>query len=324
MIFFRTTAQHTYPNRREKTIFPFIISISPSEDEHFRLQTVKMRRKVSSILNFLYILWFAVISTSSQNLMENENSTMENYPETIEFAEFDGLILYCESITFKWDSRDLETCNIRNLTVFNQSSTVIEVLHDDSNPTLVITFRGLLIENQAIKSIPLELGAFFVDLKFLRIWNSELEFVNKNDFEYLADLEGIDLVENKLTFLPSDLFEHNLRLRHLDFSHNPLQFVGEHFLDRLIEATTIDFSSCNCIHYKYNFMNCGDMRPLRSKLIACSERRLKFNDTNEIVIKNNLTNWSGGGASTTSCSLKFQQFFITSFSIMITMTFIWR
>lgn len=282
-----------------------------------------MKRKISLISNFLYILWFAVTSVSSQDLIENENSTMENYPDdTIEFAEIDGLILYCESIIFKWDNHDLQTCNIRNLTVFNHSSTVIEVLHDDSNETLVITFDGLLIENQAIKSIPLGLGEFFIELKFLRIWNSQLEFVNKMDFEYFYDLEAIDLVGNKLTFLPSDLFESNPKLRHLDFSHNPLQYVGEHFLDRLKNATTIDFTSCNCVHYTFNYKNCGDMRTLRSKLIACGDGRLKFHDTNEIVIKNNLTNWSGGGTSMTSCSLKFQQFFITLFSILITMTFI--
>lgn len=254
---------------------------------------------------------------------------VENY---FEFIEFDGLVLYCEKITFVWSNRDLDTCNIRNLTVFGENLTVIGVLQDDdhfSNEST--TFHGLLIENQEMNSMPLDLGLFFGEIKFLRIWNSQLEFISKKDLQHFNELEGIDLVANKLTFLASDLFVFNHKLRHVDMSHNPLQFVGEHFLDRLRNATTIDFMSCNCIHYVFNSKDCCDMRPLRSKLVACNDRRLMFRDTKKemIIVENNLTNWSvgGGGEASMTCSrTKLQRFLIISFAILTNLTFIccWR
>lgn len=284
-----------------------------------------MRRKFSSISNILFVLWFAATSISSQQddiIEQGKLSTIENHPN---FIEFDGLWLYCESITFRWNNHDLESCNIRrNLTGFSERSTVIEVLHDDSKE-LEITFRALLIQHQVMKLVPLDLGMFFRDLMFLRIWSSALEHITKKDLEYFNLLEGIDLVANNLTFLQSDLFVFNTKLRHVDISNNPLHFIGEHFLDHLKNAITIDFMSCNCIHYVYNGKDCGDMRMLRSKLVACSDRRLKFRDTNEIIIVDkSLTNWSegvsGSSSSVTGSRSKLQRLLII---LLSTLTFIW-
>lgn len=92
-----------------------------------------------------------------------------------------------------------------------------------------------------------DLANFFPELRYLKIFYSNLKDVEKDDFKNLSKLVVLVFEHNALEILESDLFKYNPKLKYINFDNNKLKFIGADILKDLKSLEAGYFRSNPCV-----------------------------------------------------------------------------
>lgn len=144
----------------------------------------------------------------------------------------------------------------------------------------------MTIEDQTVHYLPKRIEFFFPNLKFLRITNSELKQIKKEDLRGLKELVHVGFGNNKLQVIDGGLFEDNHKLQLIDFNHNKIKNVGEELLENLKELRDVNFGNNHCTSRSFYALEqfnefkeilkseCPSIDALRFKLCSGSSENL--------------------------------------------------
>lgn len=144
-------------------------------------------------------------------------------------------------------------CIAKSLEVLSRNQT-IETINGNKD------FQGqnvkiLKIWHQKVYFMPKEIGKFLPNLEGLAVFNSKLKSIDRSDLAQFPALKYLRLSDNDLEWLDNDLFLSNLELQKIDFDRNKLKFIGEYLLEPLKNLEIAYFGSNICIDKQTGHMN---------------------------------------------------------------------
>lgn len=137
-----------------------------------------------------------------------------------------------------------------------------------------ITVESMQIENQDTVYLPVGLGGLFKSLKYLKIINSRLRFIEKWNFEDLENLLQLIIQSNPMTHIPHDAFSPLKGLQYLEISSCNLkklhgELLAQNTFLRFLNITGNHLDSLPSVLLKNN---------LRLEIFDATNNRLKFID----------------------------------------------
>lgn len=103
----------------------------------------------------------------------------------------------------------------------------------------------VFFQNQKIFYAPHEIANFFPHLEVLRIRNSELKSIQRNDFEGMAGLKEILIYENSVSTVPEDTFNDLVELEELGLIKNKIVELAENLFRSQVNLEKIYLSYNN-------------------------------------------------------------------------------
>lgn len=132
---------------------------------------------------------------------------------------------------------------MKNLNVVSPYEVITSV-NGSNKPT---SYDALIITNQRVHYLPKGIGKYFQNISTLKVYNSGLKTIRKDNFRSLNKLTRLELPQNNLDKLDQDLFDHMSNLKNIIFDNNKLQSVGDGLLDRL-SLDEASFKNNSCIN----------------------------------------------------------------------------
>ncbi len=99
----------------------------------------------------------------------------------------------------------------------------------------------LQIENSKMEKIPKGLGKVFPNIQILKIVDSGLNSICKEDLENFTELSYLGAIGNSIELVPGDLFKFSKEIKEINFCDNKIKFIGLDLLEGLEKFKWIDF-----------------------------------------------------------------------------------
>lgn len=139
-------------------------------------------------------------------------------------------------------------CNAYEVRIRSRDDSIISSMNDkDLNSFSGANYVTISIKGQTCHFVPKFPNNFFPDLLTLKITDSNLKEIQKEDIAQFRKLKYLTLGENDLKSLPYDLFEENLNLEFISFYNNKLVHVGQGILTPTKKLEDILFGGNPCI-----------------------------------------------------------------------------
>lgn len=133
------------------------------------------------------------------------------------------------------------TCNIRDLSVENHASNIINVVGDHLIEFTNENVTVLSIVNQTMKSVPKNIADFFMNLEEITIVRSKLQWLKRKDFRGLDNLRKL-VIRNNNIVMRYDTFQPIPQLEHLDLSYNKIKLLLPGVFTVLTQLKYLDLS----------------------------------------------------------------------------------
>lgn len=156
------------------------------------------------------------------------------------------LILECNYDERPFTSLQLYTCNARLLQLSN-TTAVYAVIGEHSFDKTNNDVGYLRILDQPIDFIPEGIKNFFPNLHGLRIGNSSIKQLNKDDLLPYPELELLSFDKNRLEVLDGDLFDYTPSLKWIYFEDNNIVHIVPDLLASLKNLEYVNFSGNICV-----------------------------------------------------------------------------
>lgn len=147
--------------------------------------------------------------------------------------------------------------------------------------------KRLEIEESNCPRLPLALDEFFPNLKALRVHNTNLMKLTKEDLKPLSGLLSIIITHTKLESLDADLFEDLKNLQWIDFSDNKFKKIAPNILNPVKnQIMIISFKSSGCIDYSAALNQIENTTDLSAKFNSSDEKVKKLNNIENLFKTN--------------------------------------
>ena len=143
-------------------------------------------------------------------------------------------------------------CTATGLSVTSRDQNVTSVNNQNENIFAGSTFKHISIGSQVVNFFPRNLGFFFKDLEGIRIYNSKLKELQKEDFLQFPKLIECAFDINELKFVPHGLFDGNLELVNVFLNNNELIYVAPDVFTPLKKLEYANFETNTCTNTKFN------------------------------------------------------------------------
>jgi hypothetical protein len=138
-------------------------------------------------------------------------------------------------------------CNVRNFAITSTNQTVTNINGETESFLHNQTIRALRIDSLTVEYFPKGLARIFPHLHGIRLTNSKLKLITKDDLKPFPGLRVLYLYKNLLETLDDDVFKHNPQIFRISFHGNKLKVIGENVLMSLKKLNNADFSNNICI-----------------------------------------------------------------------------
>lgn len=125
--------------------------------------------------------------------------------------------------------------------------------------------ESLTIKQITLKSIPLNIGIFFPNLKKLAILSGSITHISKNNLKQFTNIRHIIIEQTNISVLSSGLFEFNENLEEIEFRDNSLDVINVEVFNNLKNLTRVDLTKNICIDESFSKEN-KSLEDLRRKL----------------------------------------------------------
>ncbi|XP_054256829.1 leucine-rich repeat neuronal protein 1-like [Macrosteles quadrilineatus] len=116
---------------------------------------------------------------------------------------------------------------------------ILDISEDVKLSSSLIT---LLLNNNKLKSVPIQMFTNLENLEILDLANNEIQFISDQLFHKLKSLEKLDLQGNRIAEIPTDSFKELIHLQVLNISKNPIENLDDKMLQSNLELNTLSFS----------------------------------------------------------------------------------
>ncbi|KAG5668467.1 hypothetical protein PVAND_016407 [Polypedilum vanderplanki] len=178
--------------------------------------------------------------------------------------------VYCVFVRFI-DTTDSKITSIKTRSVTKD--------HHNKKVTHIVFYKCIL------SNFPSELGELFPNLKYIDIFDCQLEKITKYDLKSLPKLEKIKAESNLLNFLPFDLFEFSPHIKLVNFCDNFIDKIGASIFDNCKHLYKVDLRNNRGIDmcYKKNQM---DLKEIRNKIVkSCAPIKTLRKLAEKVVIE---------------------------------------
>lgn len=122
-----------------------------------------------------------------------------------------------------WSRRSIPACNVKGLSVTEEAEVVKSV--NTEKLTIKENITILIIEDQICHYFPKEIETFLPKLQRIKIINSKLKTITKDDLAPFPDLLSLKLINNDLQYILGDVFSLSKRLQEIVLKDNKLQVI---------------------------------------------------------------------------------------------------
>lgn len=110
---------------------------------------------------------------------------------------------------------------------------------------------NLVLNAQKLSKIPIDLNAFFPNLKMIQISGNNLTTINRTEILSFPKLIYLDVSRNHIKKLEQNLFTSTRELEIIDFSLNDIAEIGFGVLDPLKNILSASFRGNECIDQSF-------------------------------------------------------------------------
>lgn len=155
-------------------------------------------------------------------------------------------IINCSySVSSWWLFNNIYTCKVENITILENSE--LKFVGDHQNGKYKEEIRGIIFQNCSITKIPQGLTKSFPFLRFLRIFDSKLKQVERDDLKEYSKIIFLSFYSNEIEYLPGDLLTDMVNLEVILFYDNQLEIIEPNLLNGLDKLRYVDFRNNDCI-----------------------------------------------------------------------------
>ncbi|KAG5669001.1 hypothetical protein PVAND_016904 [Polypedilum vanderplanki] len=144
--------------------------------------------------------------------------------------------------------KNIYTCEVSGRLVVTRRDTVVTAI--EGNHTLSRTNQdvlGIRADAGIINFIPKGIDTLFRNLRAILINFSKLKELRQENLRAFTKLKFLDLYENQIQYLEADLFKYNPDLELVWLSNNKIKFIHESVFENLRQLRSIYLTGNDCI-----------------------------------------------------------------------------
>lgn len=185
------------------------------------------------------------------------------------------------NLDFDGFAGNLYSCHLDNLVIQN-SDVIID--GDNGEHLLQKSFddvKAITVSKTHFHYFPQGIGTIFKNIEAVKVENSSLKVVTRNDLQQFPNLKGLWLEQNKLQSLESGLLQFNPEIRILNFADNKIDFVASNILD-FQNLEKVDLSNNDCIK-SAKAKNRKEIEDLKKKILESCQLSSDSNKNANLV-----------------------------------------
>lgn len=163
--------------------------------------------------------------------------------------------VFCEfGFPYAWENiGNVYTCSVKNLSVTTPNETVTNILGiHETGKTNIDVHKLNIAQPNICQFIPKGFEKFFPNLLGLRVAQTQLVLLTKNDIKVFPKLRNCDMFNNYLRSLDSDLFDETPEVDYLYFGDNQIEEIGYDIFKPLKNLRKAVFQGNVCIRRNAN------------------------------------------------------------------------
>ncbi|KAL7050842.1 hypothetical protein ACKWTF_004243 [Chironomus riparius] len=177
-----------------------------------------------------------------------------------------------------------ETCETSKPAIDTSTDKIIDTAIGWSKSRTTNDVQQYYTEYVNCVHFPFDLNTVFPNLEVIRLWKSNVKFVDNMDLRNLVNLKIFDLEDNNIEVLQSDLFINNIKLKEIYLQKNKLKFIAARVFN-VINLIALNLEENLCVNGKaYNDISA--MLTLKLKVDEICSAPEFLLTKNEQLIKN--------------------------------------